>query len=137
LTSASPARKSLLTHAVSSEATRATSSSPATLEVARIDAKAPVLTALRSRLDSWRGIGVVERGMAGQGYDLQLTRYYNRGWRATLYTTGGAFADERNGHRLGAHAVARGPGQGAGRAEERRAQDVTATAAESYAPSRQ
>ena len=47
----------------------------------------PVLGALRSWLDSWRGIGAVERGMA-QGYDLQLTRYDNRGWRATFYTTG-------------------------------------------------
>ena len=29
-----------------------------------------------------------ERGMARQGYDLQLTRYGERGWRATFYTTG-------------------------------------------------
>ncbi len=42
----------------------------------------PVLGALRSWLNSWRGIGDVERGMAHQGYDLQLTR------RATFYTTG-------------------------------------------------
>jgi hypothetical protein len=26
--------------------------------------------------------------MAHQGYDLQLTRYRERGWRATFYTTG-------------------------------------------------
>jgi hypothetical protein len=26
--------------------------------------------------------------MAHQGYDLQLTRYDERGWRATLYTSG-------------------------------------------------
>ena len=26
--------------------------------------------------------------MARQGYDLQLTRYDDRGWRATFYTTG-------------------------------------------------
>ncbi len=44
-----------------------------------------MLGALRS---SWRGIGDVERGMARQGYDLQLTRYDARGWRATFYTTG-------------------------------------------------
>jgi len=30
----------------------------------------------------------LERGMAHQGYDLQLTRYDARGWRATFYTTG-------------------------------------------------
>jgi hypothetical protein len=26
--------------------------------------------------------------MARQGFDLQLTRYDDRGWRATFYTTG-------------------------------------------------
>jgi len=26
--------------------------------------------------------------MARQSYDLQLTRYNDRGWRATFYTTG-------------------------------------------------
>ncbi len=59
-----------------------------TLEAARVQADLPVLAALRSWLDSWRGIGDVERGMAHQGYDLQLTRYDAKGWRATLYTTG-------------------------------------------------
>jgi hypothetical protein len=53
-----------------------------------VNAEAPVLTALRAWFDSWRGIGAIERGMAQQGYDLQLTRYDNRGWRATFYTTG-------------------------------------------------
>jgi len=46
------------------------------------------LWALRFWLDSWAGIGRVEVGMARQGYDLQLTRYDARGWRATFYTTG-------------------------------------------------
>ena len=41
----------------------------------------------RSWLDSWRGIGAIERGMAHQGFDLQLRRYDER-WRATFYTTG-------------------------------------------------
>ncbi len=41
-----------------------------TLEAARVEANLPVLGALRSWLDSWRGIGDVERGMARQGYDL-------------------------------------------------------------------
>jgi len=59
-----------------------------TLEAARVNADLPVLGALRSWLDSWRGIGDVERGMARQGYDLQLTRYDEKGWRATFYTTG-------------------------------------------------
>jgi hypothetical protein len=59
-----------------------------TLEAARVDADLPVLGALRSWLNSWRGIGDIERGMARQGYDLQLTRYDEKGWRATFYTTG-------------------------------------------------
>ena len=46
------------------------------------------LWALRFWLDSWRGIGDVEGGMARQGYDLQLTRYDEKGWRATFYTSG-------------------------------------------------
>jgi len=58
-----------------------------TLEAARVDADLAV-GALRSWLDSWRGIGDVVHGMARQGFDLQLTRYDARGWRATFYTTG-------------------------------------------------
>jgi hypothetical protein len=46
------------------------------------------LWALRSYLDSWSGIGRIAVGMAHQGFDLQLTRYDERGWRATFYTTG-------------------------------------------------
>ena len=59
-----------------------------TLEAARVDADLPMLSALRLWLNSWRGIGAVERGMAHQGYDLQLTRYDEKGWRATFYATG-------------------------------------------------
>jgi hypothetical protein len=44
--------------------------------------------ALRTWLDSWAGIGRIAAGMAHQGFDLQLTRYDDRGWRATFYTTG-------------------------------------------------
>jgi hypothetical protein len=46
------------------------------------------LHALRSWLDSWRGIGAVSVGMHRQGYDMQLTQYDERGWRATFYVTG-------------------------------------------------
>jgi hypothetical protein len=49
---------------------------------------ARALHARRSWLDSWSGIGHVGFGMARQGFDLQFTRYDNRGWRATFYTTG-------------------------------------------------
>src|SRR4029453_11809567 len=46
------------------------------------------LWALRVWLDSWSGIGRIAVGMARQGSDLQLTRYDERGWRATFYATG-------------------------------------------------
>jgi hypothetical protein len=46
------------------------------------------MAAFRTWLDSWSGIGHVVVGMAHQGYDLQLTRYDEKGWRATFYTTG-------------------------------------------------
>jgi hypothetical protein len=46
------------------------------------------LHALRSWLVTWAGIGHVTVGMARQGYDLQLTRYDEKGWRATFYTAG-------------------------------------------------
>jgi hypothetical protein len=39
-------------------------------------------------LNSWSGVGRIAVGMARQGFDLQLTRYDERGWRATFYTTG-------------------------------------------------
>jgi len=48
----------------------------------------PALLALHRWLDLWIGIGLIERGMARQGYDLSLTRYANEGWRATFYVTG-------------------------------------------------
>jgi len=61
----------------------------ATLGFLRLEGQQPpVLEALYRWLDSWRGIGDITVGMAHQGYDLQLTRYDNRGWRATFYTTG-------------------------------------------------
>jgi len=46
------------------------------------------LWALRFWLDSWAGIGAIATGMARRSYDLQLTRYDEKGWRATFYTTG-------------------------------------------------
>src|SRR5213596_1705617 len=46
------------------------------------------LWALRTWLDSWSGIGHLAVGMHRQGFDLQLTQYDDRGWRATFYTTG-------------------------------------------------
>ena len=61
---------------------------PKTLRELRYVPYDRALWALRTWLDSWSGIGHVAVGMARQSYDLQLTRYDERGWRATFYTTG-------------------------------------------------
>jgi hypothetical protein len=47
-----------------------------------------VIRLLRGWFDSWGGIGRIVVGMARQGYDLQLTRYGDEGWRATFYPAG-------------------------------------------------
>jgi hypothetical protein len=76
---------------------------------------------LRSWLDSWSGIGAVAAGMHRQGFDLQLTRYDERGWRATLlHERDGALAHERDRHRVGAHAVACDAAGGVGGVDEGR-----------------
>ena len=46
------------------------------------------LQLLHRWLDTWAGIGLVVHGMGRQGYDVQLTRYDERGWRATFYMAG-------------------------------------------------
>jgi hypothetical protein len=46
------------------------------------------LQALCCWLDCWPRVGHVAVGMHRQGFDLQLTQYDDRGWRATFYTTG-------------------------------------------------
>src|SRR5437867_7948660 len=48
----------------------------------------PAIAALKSWLHTWTGIGLVAAGMARQGFDLQLTRYDQQGWRATFYPSG-------------------------------------------------
>ena len=57
--------------------------------------------------------------MHRQGYDLQLTQYDERGWRRdVLHELDGALANRRDGHRLGADAVARDAAGGVGCVEE-------------------
>jgi hypothetical protein len=57
--------------------------------------------------------------MASFGGHRQLTRYDERGWRRhVLHDRDGALADERDGHRMGAHAVARDAAGGVGGAQE-------------------
>jgi hypothetical protein len=48
----------------------------------------PELDVLHRWLDSWDGIGLIERGMSREDFDLSLTRYADEGWRATFYTKG-------------------------------------------------
>jgi len=59
-------------------------------------------------------------GIHRQGFDLQLTQYDDRGWRDLLHDWDGAFADERDRHRVGAGAMARDAAGGVGGAEEGR-----------------
>ena len=88
----------------------------ATLSVPSYDR---ALHALRSWLDSCSGIGHVAVGMHRQGYDLQLTQYDERGWRATFYTTGMVHSPtSATGTAWGAHAVASDAAGGVGGAEE-------------------
>jgi hypothetical protein len=39
-------------------------------------------------LGTWAAVGLITAGMHRHGYDLSLTQYDDRGWRATFYTTG-------------------------------------------------
>jgi hypothetical protein len=41
-------------------------------------------------LDRWSGVGLVAAGMARQGFDLELTRFGDEGWRATFSPAGRA-----------------------------------------------
>ena len=54
------------------------------------------------------GATCVTAGVARQGFDLQLTRYDERGWRATFYTIGMEHSPTTAAARgLEAHAMAR------------------------------
>ena len=57
------------------------------------------LWALRTWLDSWSGIGRVAVGMARQGFDLQLTRYDEKGWPPTFPARVPLSIDDRPGNR--------------------------------------
>jgi hypothetical protein len=46
------------------------------------------LDALWSWLDSWTGIGLIIAGMTHQGWDVQLTAYAARDWRANFFPVG-------------------------------------------------
>ena len=48
----------------------------------------PELRLLHNCFDTWRGIGDVVAGMARQGYDLELRRYDDQGWRVMFFPSG-------------------------------------------------
>jgi hypothetical protein len=50
--------------------------------------KAPELRLAHKWLDAWPGLGLVVAGMTRQGWDLQLTAYAGRDWRATFFPVG-------------------------------------------------
>jgi hypothetical protein len=52
------------------------------------DDRAAAFEALHQWLDSWRGIGDLERGMHRQGFALHLVREADEGWRATFFGRG-------------------------------------------------
>jgi hypothetical protein len=60
----------------------------AALGFAVLEPHAAEIRVLQSWLSTWTGIGHVIAGMHRQGYDVQLTQYDERGWRATFYVTG-------------------------------------------------
>jgi len=55
----------------------------AALAAALVPHNAPEVQLVRRWLDSWSGVGLVLAGMAHRGYDVQLTAYAARDWRAT------------------------------------------------------
>lgn len=51
--------------------------------------RAPALAGLlREWLDTWSGVGRIIEAMGRTGFDIQLTRYGDHGWRATFYPAG-------------------------------------------------
>jgi hypothetical protein len=65
----------------------------ATLAATRLAAASgapPVLADCRRWLDRWGGVGLVAAGIARQGFDLELTRFDDEGWRATFSPAGRA-----------------------------------------------
>ena len=49
---------------------------------------APELRLARERLNNWAGIGLIIAGITHQGWDVQLTAYAARDWRANFFPVG-------------------------------------------------
>jgi hypothetical protein len=56
----------------------------AALAAVLVKADAPELRLVHDWLDTWSGLGLIVVGMAWQGWDLQLTAYAARDWRANF-----------------------------------------------------
>jgi hypothetical protein len=48
----------------------------------------PELRLMHDWLDSWYSLGLMVEGMTRQGWDLQLTAYAARDWRANFFPVG-------------------------------------------------
>jgi hypothetical protein len=66
----------------------------------------PALLALRCWLDSWVGIGLIERGIARDGYDLSLTAMQTMAGEPPSTSPEGTLSYSRNRLGVGADAVA-------------------------------
>jgi len=60
----------------------------AALAAVLVRAHAPELALVHRWLDSWAGLGLVVAGMTHQGWDVQLTAYAARDWRANFFPVG-------------------------------------------------
>jgi hypothetical protein len=60
----------------------------AVLGFLQLEPRARELPMLHVWLSNWNSIGLIDAGMARQGFDIQLTRYDEHEWRATFYTNG-------------------------------------------------
>jgi hypothetical protein len=60
----------------------------AALSAALVRYDAPELRLVHEWLDSWSGIGLIIAGMTHQGWDVQLTAYAARNWRANFFPVG-------------------------------------------------
>jgi hypothetical protein len=60
----------------------------AALAAVLVKDNAPELRLVRDWLDNWPGIGLIMAGMTHQGWDVQLTAYAARDWRANFFPVG-------------------------------------------------
>ena len=57
----------------------------AALAAVLVPDNAPELRLVREWLGNWSGLGLIVAGMVHQGWDLQLSTYAERDWRANFF----------------------------------------------------